>query len=312
MLDPNQLYTFIVAAETLNFSRAAERLHLSQPSITQQIRSLEVHFGEPLFARNGNRLSLTEAGEALLPVARQVISVSLRAEEMMETLKGDVQGHLIIGCSTTPGKYLLPILLAEFMRKYPRVQATCRVTSREVAFELLDQAQVHLAFSSHIEVVKENIEVQPFITDPIRLIAPAHHPWVGQVEIEPAELLQARFILREQSSGTYQVTREGLAQLGINIEDLNTSLVLGNSEAIAIAVQQGIGVGFVSQMVIDQLVPGKVAIIKVRGLDLYQEVYVCRHRMTPQPRVQAAFWDFINGPDNPIIKKFQQNTFTFK
>ncbi len=306
MLDPNQLNTFIIAAETLNFSRAAERLHLSQPSITQQIRSLEAHFGEPLFSRNGNRLSLTEAGEALLPVARQVVSVSLRADEIMETLKDDVQGHLIIGCSTTPGKYLLPILLAEFMRKYPRVQATCRVTSREVAFELLDQAQVHLAFSSHIEVVKENIEVQPFITDPIRLITPADHPWVGRAEIDPAALLQARFILREQNSGTYQVTREGLAQLGINIEDLKTSLVMGNSEAIAIAVQQGIGVGFVSQMVIDQLVPGKVAIVKVRGLDLNQEIYVCRHRMTPQPRVQAAFWNFINDPGNPVIQNFQQ------
>ena len=306
MLDPNQLNTFIIAAETLNFSRAAERLHLSQPSITQQIRSLEVHFGEPLFSRNGNRLSLTEAGEALLPVARQVVSVSLRAEEMMEVLKGDVQGHLIIGCSTTPGKYLLPILLAEFMRKYPRVQATCQVTSREVAFELLEQAQVHMAFSSHIEVVKENIEVQRFISDPIRLITPADHPWANLAEIEPGDLFQARFILREESSGTYQVARAGLAQLGINIEDLITSLVLGNSEAIAIAVQEGIGVGFLSEMVIKQLMPGKLAIVRVRGLDLKQEIYVCRHRMTPQPRVQAAFWDFINDPNNPITRNFQK------
>ena len=305
MLDPNLLNTFIVAAETLNFSRAAERLHLSQPSITHQIRSLEVHFGEPLFARNGNRLSLTEAGEALLPVARQVVSVSLRAEEMMEALKGNIQGHLIIGCSTTPGKYLLPILLAEFMRKYPLVQATCQVTSRDVAFDWLEQAQVHMAFSSHIEVVKENIEVQPFISDPIKLITPTDHPWAKQAEIEPEDLYQARFILREESSGTYQVAREGLAQLGINIEDLNTSLVLGNSEAIAIAVQEGIGEGFLSDMVIKQLVPGKVACVKVRGLDLKQEIYVCRHRMTPQPRVQAAFWDFINDPDNPVIQNHQ-------
>lgn len=305
MLDPNQLHTFIIAAETLNFSRAAERLHLSQPSITQQIRSLEAHFGEPLFSRVGNRLSLTEAGQVLLPVARQIVAVSLRAEEMMEVLKDDVQGHLIIGCSTTPGKYLLPILLAEFMRKFPRVQATCQVTSREVAFDLLEQAKVHMAFSSHIEVIKENIEVRRFISDPIRLITSPDHPWASQGEISPDELMQARFILREKNAGTYQVARAGLARTGINIEDLNTGLVLGNSEAIAIAVQEGIGVGFLSEMVIKQLVPGKVAIVKVRGLDLKQDIYVCRHRMTPQPRVQAAFWDFIIDPDNPVTKIYQ-------
>ena len=305
MLDPNQLYTFIIAAETMNFSRAAERLHLSQPSITQQIRSLEAQLGAQLFARNGNRLSLTEAGQTLLPVARQMVSVSMRAEEMMEILKGDVQGHLVIGCSTTPGKYLLPILLAEFMRKHPRVQATCQVTSREVAFELLEQAQVHMAFSSHIEVVKENIEVQPFISDPIRLITPTDHPWAKKGEIDPDELMQAHFILREGSSGTYQVARAGLAQIGINIEDLNISLVLGNSEAIAIAVQEGIGVGFLSDMVIKQLMPGRVAIVGVRGMELKQEIYVCRHRMTPQPRIQAAFWDFINDPNNPVTQIYQ-------
>ncbi len=301
MLDPNLLNTFLIAAETLNFSRAAERLHLSQPSVTQHIRALENHYGEALFERCGNRLRLTSAGQALLPIARQVIAVSLRADEVMEALKGDVQGHLIIGCSTTPGKYLLPVLLAQFMRRYPRVQATCQVTSRAIALQSLEQGQVHLAFSSNIEEVNENIEICKFLSDPVVLIAPLQHPWANQAEIEPMDLNQARFIFREESAGTFKVARNGLARLGVNIESLNTALILGNSEAIAIAVQEGIGVGFVSEMVVERMVHGKVAKIQVRGLELKQEIYICRHRLTPQPRVQAAFWDFLQDPNRPAL-----------
>jgi DNA-binding transcriptional LysR family regulator len=303
MLDPNLLNTFLIAAETLNFSRAAERLHLTQPSVTQHIRALENHYGEALFERTGNRLSLTEAGHALLPIARQVVTVSLRADEVMEALKGEIQGHLVIGCSTTPGKYLLPVLLAEFMRRNPRVQATCQVTSRTLALQSLEQGQVHLAFSSNVEEVNEHIEICKFISDPVVLIAPLDHPLANKVLVEPAELKQARFILREESAGTYRVTRNGLARLGINIESLHNVLTLGNSEAIAIAVQEGLGLGFVSEIVVRRMVAGKVAILNVRGLDLHQEIYICRHRLTPQPRIQAAFWDFLNDPGNPVIKK---------
>lgn len=297
MLDPNLLNTFLIAAETLNFSRAAERLHLTQPSVTQHIRALELHYGEPLFIRKGNRLMLTEAGETLLPVARQVIMVSLRAEEAMEALKHEIQGHLIIGCSTTPGKYLLPVLLAEFMRRYPQVQATCQVTSRTIALQALEQGSVHLAFSSNIDEIKENIEIHHFISDPVVLIAPLNHPWAERTEITPDELPRARFIFREESAGTYRVTRAGLAHLGINIENLHVILTLGNSEAIAIAVQEGVGVGFVSKMVVQQMVSGKVAIVPVQGLDIKQEIYVCRHRLIPQTRIQAAFWEFIAHPN---------------
>jgi DNA-binding transcriptional LysR family regulator len=297
----------LIAAETLNFSRAAERLHLSQPSVTQHIRALEQHYGEALFIRSGNRLALTAAGQALLPIAHQVIAVSLRADEVMEALKGDIQGQLIIGCSTTPGKYLLPVLLAEFMRRHPRVQVTCKVTSRAIALQELEQGQVHLAFSSNVEEVNENIEIYKFLSDPVVLIAPLGHPWASLAEIDAAELKQARFIFREESAGTYRVARNGLARLGVNIESLNTALILGNSEAIAIAVQEGVGVGFVSELVVQRMVKDQVAKIRVRGLDLKQDIFICRHRLTPQPRVQAAFWDFLKDPSSPAVQIFQKS-----
>ena len=133
MLDAHQLNVFLVAAESLNFTVAARELHMTQPSVSQHIRELERHFGTRLFLRLGRRLELTDAGEALVPLAREMSALSIRIDERMESLRGEVYGHLTIGCSTTPGRYLLPGLLASFLRRHPKVEATCQVSSRQRA-----------------------------------------------------------------------------------------------------------------------------------------------------------------------------------
>lgn len=292
MIDPHQLRVFLVAAETLNFTRAAEQLFMSQPSVTQHIRMLETQFNTPLFIRSGRKVQLSEAGLALVPLARQIVSLSLHTEEVMGTLKNEVHGELIIACSTTPGKYILPVLLADFIKKYPKVQAACEVHPRLKAFELLERGTAHFAFSNSIDETNQNIEFRKFFSDSVVLIAPLNHPWAHRREIEPHELFSARFIFREPASGTYRATHAALAQLGINIADLRHILTVGNSEAIAIAVQQGVGVGFVSQMVVSHMVMDKVAQISVRGLNPAQDIYLFRHRFQPFGVLQSAFWEF--------------------
>ncbi|MHC1782558.1 MAG: LysR substrate-binding domain-containing protein [Anaerolineaceae bacterium] len=292
MLDPHQLRIFLTAAETLNFSRAAELLHMSQPSVTQHIKLLETHFETPLFVRQGNRLILSETGYALVPLARDLVSLSLETDEKMDGLRKQIHGNLILACSTTPGKYILPVLLAEFMALHPNVQARCEVHPRQKALELLEQGLVHFAFSNSLDEFNENIEFKKFITDPVTLIAPLDHPLARYEEIHPDQLLSERFILREESAGTYRAVRVALAEIGMNISDLKTVLTLGNSEAIAISVQKGIGLGFVSQMVIDYMVQGKVAQVRIKGLEIFQHVYLARHRLQPFGSLQNAFWEF--------------------
>lgn len=298
MLDPHQLRVFLLAAETLNFTQAAERLHMTQPNVTQHIQLLEAQLNTSLFHRQGRKLQLSESGQALIPLARQIVALSLRTEEVIESLQSEVAGQLIIACSTTPGKYMLPVVLADFMRMYPMVQATCEIHPRLQAFELLEQGRVHIALTSSIETFNQNIEFLKFISDPVVLISPLEHPWAHRGQIEPSELLLARFIMREPTSGTYQVLRSGLAGLGINITDLNTIMTVGNSEAIAIAVKQGVGVGFVSQTVVSNMVTGKVAQIQVAGLNPYQEIYLCRHRLHTFGNLQSAFWEFVSQHTN--------------
>ena len=148
MLDTHQLNVFLIAADTLNFTQAARLLHMSQPSVSQHIQTLEQSFGHPLFVRLGRRIELTDAGRALVPLAREMVRRSIQIEETMKSLEGEVHGHLLVGCSTTPGKYILPQLLARFHHLNPKVRVSCTVAAQGEVFRMLCDGEVHVAMIS--------------------------------------------------------------------------------------------------------------------------------------------------------------------
>lgn len=297
MLDTHQLNVFLIAAETLNFTQAAQRLHMTQPSVSQHIQALEQYFDQPLFIRSGRHIQLSSAGEALIPLAREMVHRSIHIEETMRSLEGEVHGHLLVGCSTTPGKYILPHLLARFHTLYPKVRMSCHVASQRQSLQMVCDDEVHFALVSVPDLAVSGVELKQFMTDPVVLIAPLTHPWAARDEIEPEELYDASFIFREEGSGTQTTVYEGLGQIGIDVSRLQTLLILGNSEAIAIAVQEGLGVGFVSRIVVNRIVDGRVALVRVRGLKLAREIYIARNVRRAYTAAQASFWDFINEVD---------------
>lgn len=302
MLDTHRLRIFLIAAETLNFSVAAKRLHMTQPSVSQHIQALEQQFGTELFVRSGRRLCLTEAGAVLLPMAEKMVAMAFHAQEVMTNLKGEVHGHLHVGCSTTPGKYILPRLLSRFIQRYPQVQASCQVHSRAQALQQLSQGKVHLALASTQDFDKD-CEFHKLYEDRIALIAPLDHPWSGRGSVAPQELLSARVILRESESGTYGVVAKALELAGMRIEEIQPVLTLSNAEAIALAVQEGLGVGFVSEVVVSRLVSERVASVPVEGLsaNLHQDIYIGRNMLQPSTIAQKAFWDFVTSPANSLL-----------
>lgn len=301
MLDAHPLNIFLVAAETLNFTEAARRLHMTQPSVSQHIQNLENHFGAQLFIRVGRRLEVSDAGLALVPMARELVNQSLRIEEEMACLKGRVFGQLRVGCSTTPGKYILPHLLTSFHHKHPRVKVTCLVASQVQTLEMLCEGGVHFALTSQSPDACREAEVRLFTSDPVVLIAPLNHPWAEEGEIELHDLRQANFILREETSGTYIATADALQEAGMRMNVLKTILTLGNSEAIALAVQQGLGVGFVSRIVVDNITRDQVARIKIRGLEITREIMIARNPNYPPTTAQTTFWEFIRDLPVPYI-----------
>ena len=292
MLRPVELNVFAMAAETENFSEAARRLGVTQPTVSNHIRSLEDRLGINLFERSGRHVIITEAGRALAPLARDILQRCIQIEETMVSLHGEIVGHLQIGCTTSSGKYLLPRILSGLRKKHPRIEVTCKVTSRSEALHLMRTGEVHLTITGLREPAKA-LDYQEFTTDRIVLITQPDHPWASlNRPLQPVDLTGGEFINREDGSGTMAAIRDALAPHGLGIEDLPHVLELGNSEAIRIAVAEGLGVAFVCSFVATEAGNGDVAIVTIEGMQPQQTLFIARDTSRPATRSQAAFWDF--------------------
>jgi DNA-binding transcriptional LysR family regulator len=301
MLNVHQLNVFVTAAETLNFTATARRLHLAQSSVSQIIKSLETQLEVRLFKRRARTLSITDAGTVLLPMAREIVEGSIRATERMELMKEEVHGHLIVGCNTAPGKYVLPVLLARFNEVYPLVRFTCRVLPQDQALTKLAEGDIHFAFTNLGDMDQGATEIQLYMQEPLVPIAPDGHRWAQRRQIEPEQLYEERFIMRGPGSGTYRNVKRGLAELGIDMANLTVFMEMGTSEAIALAVRQGLGVGFVSNMILKKICPNNVRSIEVRGLNIIQNIYFGRQIVNPASCAEVAFWNFIRDLDTSIF-----------
>ena len=303
MLNPTELNVFTMAAETENFSEAARRLGVTQPTVSMHIRSLEERLGLDLFERSGRNVVLNEAGQELVPLARDILQRCVRIEETMVSLQGEVIGRLRIGCTTASGKYLLPHILGGLRALHPRIEVICKVTDRRDALHLLRIGDVQVTVTSLKEPAKD-LDFRVFGTDRIVLITPPAHPWahLGR-PLRTTELLEGEFISRENGSGTVAAVRDALAPRDIGIEDLPRIMEFGNSEAIRMAVAEGIGVAFVSALVAAEASAEQISIVEVDGIRAERTLYMARDTSRPATRAQDAFWDYAFSDETAEIRK---------
>ncbi|MBT7191592.1 MAG: LysR family transcriptional regulator, partial [Anaerolineae bacterium] len=188
-----KLKSFLYAAEHLNFSEAAKRLHLTQPTISHHVKILEHELGTELFDRSG-ALRLTDAGRLLLPSARDLIKKCGDVKEMMASLDNEVVGELNIACSTTAGKYILPLLVARFCERYPGIRVNILACTPPHIVPRLLEGEANLGVVSS-EIAGEGTESQTFFNDYITLIAPADHHWAVYVLKAFGQFLMETFSL---------------------------------------------------------------------------------------------------------------------
>ncbi|MBI5965772.1 MAG: LysR family transcriptional regulator [Chloroflexi bacterium] len=295
LIEISTLRVFLAAAEEKNFSNAAKRLHLSQSAVSQNIQSMERAYGVDLFIRHGRVVELTEAGQSILPMARDVLRAALLLEDGFQEITHQIGGELLIGCSTSAGKYLLPALLSDFQREYPAVHPRVKIMGREGVYERLLNQSIPIGVSSKY-FDHRDLESVPLFDDRIYLIVPANHSWANYGKAVPDDLLDQRIIMREEISGTCETVMQGLKSYGITPDMLDVTMELGNPEAIEMAVERGVGIGFVSEMVAARgLAFGRVKKVELQGLDLKRTVYIARHLNHPLTRAQSLFWEFAKS-----------------
>ena len=274
-LENFRLVVFRAVADLLSFRKAAEELYLTQPAVSLQIKALEEDLGVQLFDRTGSRIALTPAGKMLLHYAEQVSALLTRAEQEVSTLSGEHAGHLALGASTTIAQYVLPRLLSEFRREYPRVQPTLISGNTERIVGAVVQQQIALGFIEG-PAHSRDVKTEPFLVDELVLIVPAAHEWAERASVACAEITGTPLLMRERGSGTRRVIEIALERQHVKRAALQIVMELDSVEAIKSAVEAGLGAGFVSRWAIakDLRLGNSFKIVEIEGLRIRRDFLI--------------------------------------
>ena len=291
-MDTRQLAAFCAVVERKSFSQAADRLGVTQPAVSLQIRSLEQRLGTQLLDRSGRRVEPTEAGLRLYASAQKLLA---QEEQLLRDVAGadgsTVGGTLELGASTGPGGTVVPLLLCEFGEHHPDVRVRLTVSDTQSVVDRVADRELELgavgAARRHRGVVFE-----PFFRDELVLAVPPGHPFAGRT-ISLDDLRSAPLIVMQDGAGVRQVIEDELRTVGVRLRDLDVRAELGLQESVRSAVAAGHGVTFISRTALDaDLAAGTIASARVRGLDPVREIFLVRSSGRAETRAAQAFVDF--------------------
>jgi len=270
-MDVRGLEVFLSVAKHLNFTRAGEEVHLSQPSVSVRIRQLERDLGSKLFEQLGKRIALTEAGQLLLPYAIRVMAAMDDALHAIDELKGLERGSLRIGASTTPGMYLIPRTIAQFKQQYPKIDVRLAVKDTRQIEEGVIRNEFDFGFvGGHL--AGDEVDVLPWIIDHLVLVVPSNHVLARKKLVKVADLRKERFILREPGSATRAAVVNHLQKSDLKVE---TIMEMENPESVKKAVQSGLGIAFISKFAVETELKAKTLVaLRVKGLDINRELKI--------------------------------------
>lgn len=295
-----RLRVFRAVAEEMSFRKAAEVLHLSQPAVSQQIRSLEEEAGARLFDRgsgdgHGSQIALTEAGRVLLGYAKAAAETMVEAQRVLAALNDDVAGELRLGASTTVAQYVLPRILGSFLRQYPHVHLSVMSGNTERVSEAVAEGRVALGIIEG-PAMRRDVKTERMVQDEMVLIAAPGHVWARTGKIAPAELTKAPMLLRERGSGSRRVVERALKRAGIPLRLLRVAMELDSTEAIISGVEAELGVGFVSRCAIGKALRlGTVRTVEVEGMTIVRDFSFIRQAGAEVAGAAAAFQRFAMG-----------------
>ena len=267
---------FRTVAEEAGFRRAAERLHLSQPAVSQQIQALEEELGVVLFDRGQGRVRLTDAGVVLLGFARKGARLAEQAQAALEQARGDAAGTLRIGASMTVTQYVLPQMLGSFLQQHPRVELAVQSGNTERIVALLGEGEIDLGMIEG-PVSSRDVFRQRILEDRMALIVGRRYTWPGKASVPARALAEVPLLVRERGSGSRRVVELALRRAGVRLRDLRIAMELDSIGAIVSAVEAGLGAGFVSQFAIrKELKLGTVRVVPVEDLDIRRDFTLIR------------------------------------
>ena len=294
-MDVHRLMVFCKVIELQSFTRAAEAVCLTQPTVSEHIRALEESLGEKLIDRLGREILPTPAGKVLYQYAREIIQLRDKAVQALEKFKGNLSGTLQVGASTIPGTYILPRLIGTFKSSYPSIQITLRIGgSGDVVRMILDGSVEFGMIGAKWD--EKRITLEEIYSDELILVVYGGHPWEGREFVDIQELAGAPFILRERSSGTRMVMAQALESVGFAPSRLNVVAEMGGTEAVRQAVKARIGISIISAQAVKEDIERKsLHAVPLKGIRIQRPFYLARRKNRELSPLCSTFLDHLRS-----------------
>jgi DNA-binding transcriptional LysR family regulator len=294
-MDLRRLEVFAKVAELGSFSRAAEALFLTQPTVSEHVRALEEELGVQLLDRLGRGATPTPAGQLVLGYAQRILALGRQTRQALDQFLGRMSGQLVVGGSTIPGEYVLPALLGQFKAKYPDISLSLLIASSRRVSEWVEEGRVEIGVVG-AEPESRALRSRPLMADEMVLAVPADHPWATRKSVVLDDVRREPLILRERGSGSRAAFERALASANLDLSSFRVVGELGSTQAVKQAVRAGVGISVISKRAVeDECRARLLACVKVRDLAVSRSFYLVTHRDRTRSPVAQAFVEFVES-----------------
>jgi DNA-binding transcriptional LysR family regulator len=294
-MDFRRLEVFAKVAELGSFSRAAEALSLTQPTVSEHVRALEEELGLSLLDRLGRGAVPTPAGQLLLGYAARILALAREARQALDQFQGRMSGDLTVGGSTIPGEYLLPALIGQFKGKYPDVAISLLIGGSRAVCEWVEAGRVETAVVGALPASRA-LEARALMPDELVIVVPAGHAWAARHTVMLAEVKAEPLIVRERGSGSRDALEAALREAGTDLGAFRIAGEIGSTQAVKQAVRAGAGISIISRRaVVDECRAGVLVCVRLADLRVARSFYLVLHRDRTRSPLAQAFVAFVES-----------------
>jgi DNA-binding transcriptional LysR family regulator len=300
-MDLRRLEIFAKVAELGSFSRAADALFLTQPTVSEHVRALEDELGVQLLDRLGRGAAPTRAGQLLLGYARRILALALEARQAIDQFQGRMSGELIVGGSTIPGEYVLPSLVAQFRSKYPEVSISLLIGSSRQVAAWVEDGRVEVGMVG-ARPGGRTLEARELMDDELVVIVSSEHPWSGRDTIPLDDVKTEPMIVRERGSGSREALETVLKAAGTDLAQFRVVAEMGSTQAIKQAVRAGVGIAIISQRAVELECRARLIwCLRIDGVKIRRAFSLVTHRERSRSPLAQAFLEFVESqyPERP-------------
>ena len=290
------LETFCRVADLKSFSKAADDLFVTQPTVSGHILSLEQSLSLRLFDRTSREVRLTKSGEAFHEYASKILSLRKDLMNALSEFSQGIRGELSLGTSTIPGEYLLPRLIGDFKKKHPSFVISLKIADTKEVIQYVLQDQVEFGIIG-AKLNHPSLHYEAYDEDEIIVVAPADHPLTRKKRVSLDDLLMEPWIIREEGSGTQIAVEKALRRKGKSLKQFNVVMEMGSTSSVKEGVKAKLGLAFISGRATEgEVLQGSFSRIDVEGFEpISRQIYIVSHRRRTLSPMATEFLRFLKS-----------------